>query len=115
MDIDQLIINEENLARSVAAGRPTCASCLHWSPFNSVIKKIIHETASGNFAVDGGGSGECLRYPPRVVEGQSEGQYPETSSGQSCGEWAIREHGRAKNQVALGWKVEQLALGAALQ
>ena len=61
MDIDQLIIDEENLARTVAAGRPTCASCFHWSPFNSVIKKIIQETPDGGFTVSGLGTGECWR------------------------------------------------------
>ena len=91
MDIDRLIVDEENLARSVAAFRPTCASCLHWRPFNSVIKKIVHETPNGHFTVDGLGSGECWRYPPTMTHDRSEGEYPTTSSGQSCGEWAIRE------------------------
>ena len=92
MDIDQLIVNEENLVRSIATHRPTCASCWHWHPYNSVIKKIIEPTPSGHFTVSAGGSGQCLRYPPKIVDDNSEGQYPETSSGQSCGEWTIREH-----------------------
>ncbi len=99
MDIDQLIIDEENLARTVAAGRPTCASCFHWSPFNSVIKKIIQETPDGGFTVSGLGTGECWRYPPRSSDGHSESQFPETSSGQSCGEWAIREFEGQKTKL----------------
>ncbi len=99
MDIDQLIVDEENLVRTVATDRPTCASCLHWSPYNSVIKKIIQVTPGGHFAVSEGGAGQCLRYPPRVIDGHSEGQHPETSSGQSCGEWTIREHEGQKTKL----------------
>ena len=91
MDIDQLVMDEENLARSVRAFRPTCASCFHWSPPPSIMRKIIEETDSGSFTLNGLGSGECWRYPPKITEDHSEGQYPETLSGQSCGEWAVRK------------------------
>ena len=92
MDIDQLILDEENLVRTVASEGPKCVSCIHWNPYGGVLMKMIEEAPRGGFTIGGQGIGECRRYPPQMPsEGSSFSQFPKTGGAHSCGEWQIRE------------------------
>ncbi len=97
IDVDKLIHDEESLARNVGYNKPTCASCLHWAPFDGVMINIIEKTSHSTYRLSPDGSGTCLRFPPTLI-GDDWAQ-PETTSGTSCGEWKIREIDGQKTQL----------------
>ena len=96
-NVDALITDEENLVRNVGYNRRTCASCLHWAPFNGVMMNVIEKTSHRTYALGLDGGGKCLRFPPTLTEdGWAQ---PKTTSGDSCGEWEIREFDGKQTQL----------------